>query len=219
MIPTLLWRCPLCQTNDALAHITRRWRPDLVRCLQCKAEWRVRRALGDDYYLKVVSGPDEVGLERRLREWYAAMKRTVRLAPIADSAVDTRPAEVLYLTSGPTDLTAESTDPLFFRGEVSSGGPRSDKSKVEGAIVGRGQLALTNQRLVWRWDDGTVSFPLDRLHSFYAMLDYGVAFMVGMRLYIVSFLKESPLKWVNYVGLLAEQLEADCGHRIATSHF
>ena len=219
MIPTLLWRCPLCHTNDALTHITRRLRPDLVRCLGCKAEWRVRRAPGDDYYLKVVSGPAEVGLERPLREWYASMKRTVRLNPIADSTVTTRPGEALYLISGPADLIAETTDPLFFGDEASSGAPRSDKSEVEGAMVGRGQLMLTSQRLVWRLGGSVVSFPLHRLHSFYAMLDYGVAFMIGMRLYIVSFVKESALKWINYVALLAQQVEADCGHRIATSHF
>ena len=219
MIPTLLWRCPLCQANDALTHITRRLRPDLVRCMGCETEWRVRRVRGDDYYLKVVSGPAEVGLERPLREWYAAMKRTVRLDPITDSTVSLRPGEVLYLISGAADLIAEATDHLFFGGEASGDGPRSDKSKVEARTVGRGQLALTSQRLVWHWDDGLVSFPLDRLHSFYAMLDYGVAFMVGMRLYVASFLKESPLKWVNHVGLLAKRVEAVCGHRIATSHF
>lgn len=219
MIPTLLWRCPLCQTNDALTHLVRRFRPDLVRCLHCRAEWRVRRALGDDYYLKVVKAPVDIGLERPLREWYAAMKRTVRLEPIADSTVSLRPGEILYLISGSADLTAEATDPLFFGREASGGGPRSDKSRVEAAMVGRGQLMLTRQRLVWRWDGSVVSFPLDQVNSFYAMLDYGAAFMVGMRLYIVCFLKESALKWINYVALLAPQVEADCGHRIATSHF
>jgi hypothetical protein len=56
MIPLLLWRCPLCATDDALEHQVRCFRADRVRCRRCRAEWRVRRVPGDNFYLKLVAG-------------------------------------------------------------------------------------------------------------------------------------------------------------------
>jgi len=74
MIPMLLWRCPLCATNDALLHIERRFRADRLICRHCQAEWRVRRVPGDNFYLSgsrpasarawrmALTGPHSAGL-------------------------------------------------------------------------------------------------------------------------------------------------------------
>lgn len=219
MIPTLLWRCPLCSGDGTLAHSTRRLRPDRLRCSRCGAEWRVRRILADDYYLKVVKGRSDVGRERSLREWYDLMKQNVRLVPVADSPIRLRPGELVYLVSRAADLTAEASDPLFFPARRPIDGVRLDKRTVEGAVVGRGRLVLTGQRLAWQSNGEVYSFPLDRVNSVYALLDYGVALMVGMRLYIVCLLEESPLRWINHMALVAQQVEKETGHRIATSHY
>ena len=219
MIPTLLWRCPLCETNDALVHLPRRFRRDLVQCRHCSAEWRVRRALGDDYYLEPVQSSEVVGQERPLREWYSDMKRTVGLVPIEAPEVSLQAGEMAYLVSGPVDLTAEANDPLFFPAPDSPAVVHLEKSKVRGVVVGRGTLVLTNQRLIWQGNGHTCSFSLENINSAHTLLDYGVAFMAGMRLYIASFLEESVLKWITYLSLVAHQVEAETGHRIATSHF
>ena len=221
----LLWRCPLCATNDALTHIARHFRADLVRCAHCDAEWRVRRVPGDNFYLKVVSGTSHIGEERSITEWYDVMKRTVRLTPIHDPAVSLEPSEVLYLASGTVELQAEGTDPLFFpeRGSELS---RVDKREIDGVMVGQGRLFLTNRRLIWQGDDAatgqrspTVSFPLSRVNSAYAMMDYGVAILFETRLYAAHFPEESILKWVTHIALVARQVLAETGHRITTSHF
>jgi len=234
MIPTLLWRCPLCETNDALIHLPRRFRADLVRCTHCSAQWRVRRVLGDDFYLKLVKSIEEViekrpqkslerqdlrGLELPLREWYNMMKRSVSLVAVEDPPVSLQGGELAYLVSGPVDLTAEANDPLFFSTVGEFGDVVLEKGKVEGVVVGRGTLILTNRRLVWQGAGRACSFPLKSVSSAHTLLDYGVAFMVGMRLYIACFLEESVLKWITYWALVARELEAETGHRIVTSHF
>lgn len=233
MIPTLLWRCPLCETNDALIHLPRRLLADLVRCTHCSAQWRVRRVLGDDYYLRLVKGIEEAiekkprrssarqdlrGLELPLREWYRMMKRSVSLVAVEDPPVSLQSGELAYLVSGPLDLTAEANDPLFFPTMGEFGDVCLEKSKVEGVVVGRGTLILTNRRFVWQGHGRASSFPLESVSSAHTLLDYGVAFMVGMRLYIACFLEESVLKWITYLALVARELEAETGHRIVTSH-
>jgi hypothetical protein len=230
MIPTLLWRCPLCSTHDALVHVERRFRADRVYCRYCWAEWRLRRAPGDNFYLKLVGqacpecsrrdgGLPQKHDERSITAWYDLMKATLRLEPLQDPAVALEPGEMLYLASGPAELIAEEGDPLFFPDAPGADTNRLDKRKVGGKLAGRGRLLLTNRRLIWQDEGLTRSWPLARLNSAYAFLNYGVMFLVEMRLYTVHFLEESLLKWVTYVALVAPLVEAETGHRIATSNF
>lgn len=225
MIPTLLWRCPLCATNDALAQTNRPLRASIVRCRQCSAAWQVRRVPGDDFYLKPLAGAPGGSAERPLSAWYDQMKGTVRLAPIHDAAVQPAAGEDLYLASGAAQLEAEESDPLFFPGRSGEIG-RVEKREVGGVDVGGGRLFLTSQRLVWlphtirTWgDSGGVSFPLRHVNSAYAMMDFGLLFLIGLRLYAVYFSEESILKWVHYLALIARQVLAETGHRLTTSHF
>ncbi len=220
MIPTLLWRCPLCATNDALIHVERCLRADRVYCRHCRAEWRLRRAPGDNFYLKLV-GQDSIlsYSERSVTAWYDAMKATLRLEPLRDPALALEAGESLYLVSGAAELIAEESDPLFFPGAPGDGATRRDKREVGGESAGQGRLLLTNRRLIWQGEERTCCWPLARLNSAYAFLNYGVMFLVEMRLYTVHFLEESLLKWVTYVALVAPLVEAETGHRIATSNF
>ncbi len=217
----LLWRCPLCATNDALVHVERRFRADRVYCRHCGAEWRLRRVPGDNFYLRLERGEGraESGDERSLTAWYDAMKATVRLEPLRDPAVALERGETLYLASGATELIAEESDPLFFPVPPGGGTTRRDKGEVGGRIAGRGRLFLTNRRLIWQSGGRSWSWPLARLNSAYAFVDYGVMFLIEMRLYMAHFLEESLLKWVTYLALVAPLVEAETGHRIVTSHF
>lgn len=224
MVPTLLWRCPACERNDALVHEVRRWRADRVWCRMCAAEWNLRRMSGDNYYLRMMRGRDgrrpEARDERSITAWYDALKATVRLEPMADPAADLAPGETLYLTSQPAELIVQEDDPLFFPATAGKKEPGTGRGQpARGRPVGRGRLFLTSHRLIWHGEAGDVSWSLARLNSAYAFLNYGVMFLVEMRLYTVHFLGESLLKWVTYVALVAPLVEAETGHRITTSNF
>lgn len=228
MIPLLLWRCPLCATNDALAHTSRRFRADRVQCRRCGAEWHVRRVPGDNFYMRLVrvgSGDARgalcAGDERTIADWYDMMKATVCLSPIHDPTLPLNPDEVLYLASGPAELWAEETDPLFFLGPDSPAAPATsvDRSRLQARLAGRGRMFLTDSRLAWQGDGQTHSFPLHRLNSAHALMDHGLVLMVEMRIYSARFFQESLLKWVTHVALVAVGVETKTGHRIATSRF
>jgi hypothetical protein len=86
--------------------------------------------------------------------------------------------------------------------------------------VGQGQLVLTNRRLIWAPQTAPpVSFPMEQLNSVYAMMDFGLAVLVGMRLYSLLLESEQVLQWVTFIGLVAREVEARTGHRITTSNF
>lgn len=223
MIPLLLWRCPLCAANDALLHTPRRLGGDLVRCTSCRAEWRLRRVPGDAFYLRLTTGVEGQRAEQPLSAWYDRMKATLQLLPIADSEFAPEAGETLWLASRAMELEVEEADPLFFPQDAPSG--RVDKSRVAGVRVGEGRLFLSDRRLVWqrRAAEGSgprlVSFPLTQVNSAFAMMDFCLGLLVGMRFYGVYPLQESILKWVAYLALVAPQVRAATGHTITTSHY
>jgi hypothetical protein len=115
---------------------------------------------------------------------------------------------------------AEESDPTFFPTPPGAGTARRDRREGagRGRPSGRGRLLLTSRRLIWQGEGRSQTWPLARLNSAYAFLNYGVMFLVEMRLYTVHFLQESLLKWVTFVALVAPLVEAETGHRITTSN-
>ncbi len=228
MITDLLWRCPLCATNDALALQRRLFRSPQLRCRHCGTTWQVRRVIGDDYWLKVVvspATPEQVGRDLPLAQWYARLKETVALAPISETsgvlfhpAVTLADGERLYLASRNVRLAAEAGDPLFFGGADTD--TSRNKQGMGSARVGQGRLLLTNQRLIWQGVDGRqVDFALDKLNSAYAAFNAALILLYGMRLYNVRFTQESLLKWITYFAYVAKEVKAASGHLITTSNY
>ena len=128
------------------------------------------------------------------------------------------PDEVLYLKSQRVELRAEEHDPLFFTEEH----PeilKIEKKEINSVVIGLGQLFLTNQRFIWQCAGARHEFPLTQVNSVYALMNAGLAMMVGMRLYMFQFLDESILKWVTHTALVAEEISKTSGHYISTSNF
>lgn len=60
----LLWRCPVCGTDEALVLERPLLRRQRLRCRACGTRWEMQRTFGRDFRLKVVDGhPDTIGLE------------------------------------------------------------------------------------------------------------------------------------------------------------
>lgn len=230
MISDLLWRCPLCQTHDALLHQPRRLGGDRLHCTGCQAIWGVRRKPGDDYYLNLVKpGSSGVHMDyhptHSLAEWYSQMKKTLSLNPISSGELQLPAGEVLFLASKVAELEVEADDPLFFPGSQDNFS-HQDKSTVPGVNLGQGKLFLTDQRLIWQTSASNVSplpkvvsFSLSQVNSAYGLLNFGLLLMVGMRLYTLRFPQESILKWITYLAMVAQEVQMRSGHRIATSHY
>ncbi len=223
MIQDLLWRCPLCATNDSLRH-TRAWLLwEKVDCLACGARWRVRRAVGDTYYLRVIRPGAKPaayppGFELSIPVWYDLMKQTLRLEALPAPPGLLESDESLYLVSDPVTLWAETA------GETRPGADLTGQ-------IGRGSLLLTDRQILWRRssragerqaaeaDPETISFPLQEVDGIHTFLNLALFLVVGRRLYTFRFANESPLKWVTYAAGLAPRLQAGSGHKIRLSHF
>jgi hypothetical protein len=244
VIPDLLWRCPLCATNDALRHSQRWLHAEVVDCTACGAQWRVRRVVGDNYYLKIArsggcSAAFPPGVELSITAWYDLMKQTVHLEALPEPPNLLEAGERLYLASGQATLWAEAqpaltgADPLRpAAAEISPpSGTNLSSTEAGGGRVGLGHLFLTDQRLIWQPfyvpvkhlqpspEPHSVTFPLQQVNGIYAIFNLGLSMVVGMRLYSLRFANESPLKWVTYTALLAPQVQSESGHHIQTSHY
>ena len=244
MIPDLLWRCPLCASNDALRHSQRWLHLEVVDCSACGAQWRVRRVVGDNYYLKLTrSGGCTTtftpGVELSITTWYDLMKQTVQLETLPKPPNLLEAGERLYLASGKATLRAEAqpafsgADPFHPAAVKTSHLPGSNLPGIEaeGGLVDLGHLFLTDQRMIWQQSSATAklampyavpqtfTFPLNQVNGIYAIYNFGLSMVVGMQMYNLRFSDESPLKWVTYIALLAPQVQAESGHRIQTSHY
>jgi hypothetical protein len=150
MLPTLLWRCPLCKTHDALTHESRRFRPDLIHCTACQASWELKRVVGGpDFRLRLLDdkGPGE---ERPLAEWYDRMMAGLALAPIAHPAWPvagvSAPGEELYLHGSQVRILADAENPIFKGANAPPAPPTPGPFGTR--PLGAGQLLFTSQRLL-----------------------------------------------------------------------
>ena len=219
----LLWRCPICLTDDALVHEHRWFRPNSLRCRACGTQWAVRRVQGRDFRLKVVAGPpDLVGLEMALTTWYDQMKRDFQPSPIPASGLVLEPGEELYLRTGGGKLIAYPSNELLggWTGREPSRDTllrRSEAGRFED--LGTGELFLTNRRLVWEGPEGGLDFRLEHVTDVNLRLFFMMRINYGLTPYRFVFTQDSGLKWLAYVATVAEQIAARDGRKITMSPF
>jgi hypothetical protein len=220
MIPLLIWRCPYCATHDALVEKRRLFRPLKIRCKNCGTIWRERREVGVDCWLGVIqspSYPDQIGVERKSKEWYALIKAGFKLTPLEAPAIPLEEDEQLYLISRNTELTATADNPLFFDPDLDDAPNDLRKTSRK---VGEGRVLLTNQRLIWEGvDGGNVTLPLTRLNSVSALRNKDLILLYEMHMISLRFKEESLLKWLTYFSKVSEEVQRNSAHTITTSRF
>jgi hypothetical protein len=222
MIPTLLWQCPLCHTDDALKHTPHWFRPDKLRCNACATVWEVQRLIGNDFRLKVIAGePAILGDERPLAAWYDLMKAGMRLVVREAPSLHLEAGEALYVQSRRVHLLAEEDSPLFGQWQEHDAPWRKagDSGLAFMKKWDSGRLALTNERLIWRGERGTLSFRLTKVNSVHTEITWYLGLLYGLCLYKFQFHEESILKWLTYLGLTAKRVEEHHHHHISLSNY
>jgi 1-acyl-sn-glycerol-3-phosphate acyltransferase len=223
-MPLLLWRCPICHTNDTLVHSRPWFRAQGLACQACGTRWVVQRVYGKDFRLKVVKGPaDLVGLDMALTTWYDEMKRDFQQpSPIPAAGVDLEEGEELYLRTGGVKLVPYRSNPLF--GDWTGREPPKDrvmKRSEAGQFgpLGTGELLLTNRRLVWEGPGCGLDFRLEHFTDITLRLFFQMKINYEATPYRFEFSQDSGLKWLAYVGTLVQQVAAKSGRQVTLSRF
>lgn len=222
-MPLLLWRCPVCLTNDALVHNRPWFRAQSLHCEACGTRWVVQRVYGKDFRLKVVEGPpDLVGLDMALTTWYDEMKRNLQPSPISPDGVDLEEGEELYLRTGTVKLVPYRSNPLFdgWTGRE----PPKDRvmRRSEAGLfgpLGTGELLLTNRRLVWEGPEGGLDFWLEHVTDVTLRLFFQMKINYEATPYRFEFTEDSGLKWLTYAATEIQPVAAQEGRQVTLSVF
>lgn len=222
-IAQLLWRCPVCCTNDALVHKRGWFRRPSLHCQACGTHWAVERAYNKDFRLQVAEGPpDLIGLDMALSAWYDEMKRDFEPTPILVSGLDLLSGEDAYLEASNVLLMAYLPNPLvegWTGREPPDRQPPSEYAWADWGELGRGRCVLTSQRLVWQGAPGELDFSWSSVTAVYLWLVKTMGITYGTARYRLGFDEESGLKWLTYVGTLAQQAADRDGHRLTVTPF
>jgi len=222
MMTMLLWRCPLCGTDDALQYTVRHFRPDHLTCSHCGALWEVRRVVGEDYQLKVVAGEDApVGLELPLAEWYDRMKAAFTFVPLEDHSLAVNDGEHIYTQCAEVPLIVRVGNPLLsdHSGREAPQGPLPEELTPEWGTVGLGQLYFTNERLIWEGPDKGYDFWWKNVYATFTWFVEIYGIMYGTTTYRFRLPGQSVLKWLTYSGELVKQIQPSIPHHIRVSHY
>jgi len=223
-IAQLLWRCPICHTNDALLGRKPLFRPENVGCQACGTRWSIEHVYEHDFRLKVIEGaPELVGLDMALTTWYDEMKRDFQPQPIAATGVELLPGEKVVLEASGVEMLPHQPNPLFDREWPDREAPldqESDKPHLgEWDSLGEGRLFLTNQRVVWQGEGRELDFHWSRVTAMYLWLRNTLGIMYGTARYRIKLGSEVGLKWLTYASTLAQQAERETGYDLTVSPF
>lgn len=214
-IGLLLWRCPLCRVDDSIVHERPLLGKQSVRCQACQSRWRVRRIPGKDFRLEVIEGPAEVlGLEMSLSDWYDQIKKDL-LLPQSPSALpgQTRPETTITQANDAT-LLPRLPNPLTDKWngrEPPRVQPPSQVQLAGWGKVGKGQLMLTDQRLVWEGPAGPLDFWWRDVTSVSLWMLNTLTIRYGSAQYRFELGQENGLKWLAYAGTQAQRAAAETG--------
>jgi hypothetical protein len=222
-VAQLLWRCPICRTNDALAHKTRLLGAHLVSCRACDTRWRLRHVPERDFRLTVVAGaPGLMGLDMALSQWYDEMKRDFRPEPIPAVDADLLPGEELYLEASGVSLAPHKPSSLLAGDWTGREAPQEQPGRMrvgEWESVGEGRLLLTSRRMVWQGADREVDFDWSHVRAIYLWLRNTLGILYGTARYRIGLGTELGLKWLTYAGTLARRVERDGGFELTVSQY
>jgi hypothetical protein len=222
-LPLLLWRCPVCLTDDALVHNRPRFRAQSLDCQACGTHWAVQRISGKDFRLKVVEGPPGlVGLDMALTTWYDEMKRDLKPSPISPDGLDLEPGEELYLRTGNVKFVAYNSNPLS--GGWTGREPPKDMvmRRAEAGLfgpLGVGELLLTNRRLVWEGPEGGLDFRLEHITDVTLRLFFQMKINYEATPYRFEFGEDTGLKWLTYMAAPVQEAAAMQGREVTLSRF
>jgi len=219
----LLWRCPVCQTEDATVHDRRWFRPGALSCTACDTRWQIRREMGRDFRLKVVDGPpDLVGVEMGLSSWYDEMKRRFKPSPIAVTGVELLPDEVVYLQASDVPVVPHRPNALFDgwdEREAPQTQPHNPRELADWGPIGSGRLLITSHRLLWQSAQRQLEFRWSSATAVYLWLQNTLGIRYGSAPYRFPLGQEPGLKWLTYAGTLAHGAAEHDGRTVTTSGF
>jgi hypothetical protein len=222
-IALVLWRCPVCGTDDALVHKRPLLGLQNVVCQSCETSWKVVREIGKDFRLEVEKGPtDLVGLNMALSTWYDEIRRNFRPSPLSVSDIDLNPNEAVYLELNDVALSPHKPNALF-NGWSECEPPTTMTGGViqlaDWPSIGSGRLLLTNQRLVWQGSERELEFKWSSVTAVYIWLLNILGIRYGTAQYRFSLGQEVGLKWLTYAGTMAKQSSERDGHKVTVSHY
>ena len=222
-LPLLLWRCPVCLTDDALVHHRPWFRAQSLNCQACGTRWTMQREYGKDFRLKVVEGPpDLVELDMALTTWYDEMKRDFEPSPIPASELDLEPGEEVYLRTGGVKLVPYRSNPLF-EGWTGREPPKDRVLRRSEAgqygSLGMGELLMTNRRLVWEGPEGGLDFWLKHLTDVTLRLFFQMKINYEATPYRFEFTEDSGLKWLTYVATVVQEAAGEMGRQPTLSRY
>jgi hypothetical protein len=222
MLNKLLWRCPICKTNDSIVCRKRFLRPDLVTCPACGSAWLLLRVKGGtDFRFRAIAGPQR-GADRPLAAWYDAMREGFALTALTDAAAPLAPGEVLYLKGHAEGTRVLRMDPRFQA--VIARLPPPAEPPPPGvppmAEIGEADVSLTDRRLIVRLGSAgmageVIGLPLATLRSVQVLIDRYLILRHERRLVeMFEFVAESPLKWQVYLDHALRPIAEAGGVRI-----
>jgi hypothetical protein len=217
-VAQLLWRCPMCYTEESLLHKHRQIGRDKVRCRACGTRWSLWRVVHHDYRMKVEEGhPDMVGLELPLTVWYDKAREDFKLNPIEVPGVELRPGEEAYLTTDRADFKAYRPNPLFdgfIPGEAPRTMPRGSRDYGDYHSFGEGRLIVTSERLIWQGTEGDIHFDWPCFTALNIVMMNTLYVRYGPVPYRFDLTGETPLRWITYTGTLAKRAAEADGHEL-----
>ncbi len=219
----LLWRCPMCHTEDALVHKHHQIGRDKVRCRACGTRWSLWRVVHHDYRMRVEEGhPDMVGLELPLTTWYDEARRDFELNAIDVPGINLRPGEEVYLTADGVNFKAYRPSPLF-DGLTSGEAPRTmtpgSRTYAAHESLGEGRLLVTSERLVWQGPEGEMSFEWPHFTAINIVMMGTLYIRYGPAPYRFDLPGQISLRWMTYTGTLAKRAAEVDGHELQMMRF
>jgi len=217
MLQILLWSCPICNVEDTLSHMPRKFRHDRISCSECQSKWDLIRVVGGpDFKLRLLSS-NGGNQEKPLAEWYDLMLTKLKLEQIShpswplDGDTKVFQDETLLIYSKVLMGFTSQNNPIFKHLDLPSGG-----GGPMGLVpIGPGQLYLTSHQMIYKQvNNHIISLLWENLRSVDTLIDRFFIIGFGDDTYCFVLQGQSVLKWLTYTRLLIKQFELENNHPI-----